>query len=1136
MIVYKRNTEIQECKFFYDAIMKNIFILLVTVILLNSSSVFSQDNGEVRIWEEEIVLPSYPIHTPDKNPMFFLKNSYQGASAEIYPLPLINNLSSEKKEVSYKGLFLENEYIKLCVLPELGGKLFYATDKTNGYEIFYRQSVIKPANIGMTGAWISGGIEWCVFHHHRASTYMPMDYRLVENPDGSKTIWIGEIEPRHRMKWAIGISLSPGRSYIHTDLRMFNRTENPNSILYWANVATHASEEYQVFFPPSVKFGTYHAKNSFSHWPITREVYDEKDYYKNNIDASWWKNHPTPISFFAHNLQDDFLAGYDHGKEAGTIHVADHNVVNGAKLWQWGPGPAGANWDTIVLTDEDGPYIELMSGGFSDNQPDYSWIMPYETKQVIQYWYPLREIKGVKAANPNASANLLPPINNKVFIGLNTSKAYENAVVELQKNGEVIYTEKIKLSPSLPYSEEVIVPEGTDYYDLKLLVKETSGNELIQYKPEKKDENSELPETVKRPPAPSEINTNEELYLTGLRIKQFHNARIDAMDYFQEALKRDPLDVRCNVQVGLDQKLKGNYEKASHYFRNAVKRLTKDYTRPRDCEALYHLGVVLKILEKYDAAYDTLYRASWDQDFHAAAHYQMAEISTTNNDPEKALFHIKQSMSANTLNIKAMGLRTTVLRHMGDMNNASVSAEDLLNKDPLNYWAHFEMYSIADETGSANKEKLKEKLVSLLRDFPDSYLELATSYMNSGLYKDAEGLLHLALQSEDDFLRNYPMIHYYLGYLKEKAGNLKEASETYTHAASLSTDYCFPFRLESIPILESAINQNKDDYKAYYYQGNIMFDDRPEKAIEKWEKAVQINPDFAIAHRNLGWGYNHTYDNKLRAIREYEAAIKLNPEDARYYYELDKLYEENNADPEKRLEMLTKNHEHLSQREDALIREIMVLVLNRHYDKAINYLNENFFHIQEGSRGLHDVHVDAHLLRGLSYLEDGQYQKALDDFFMADKYPANHQIGRDPDYVRNAQIYYYTGLAYEKLGENDRAEVFYNKTVSQDIENSVYLYYQALAYEKLDESKNADELYNALISTGEDYIQDLDEVDFFAKFGSGESIRERQATGHYMIGLGKSGKGSRKEAVSHFEKTTELDKSRLWAEVHMENM
>ncbi len=350
---------------------------LTSIAILLCFQILAQSNQTVKVWEESLTLPTYIVEDPDVNPMFFNSQSYQGASRVIYPYALRDNITNVKEDRMYKALYLENEYMKVCVLPEIGGRLFSATDKTNGYEIFYRQHVIKPANIGMLGAWISGGIEFCVFHHHRASTFIPVDYKITQNDDGSATIWIGETEPRHRMKWTLGISLYPGKSYVEVDGRLINPTENINSILYWANVATHVNEDYQAIFPPSTDFAVHHAKNSFSHWPVTQEAYVGREYYKDNIDASLWKNHPQPVSFFAHQIKEGFLAGYDFGKNAGTMHVGNRHIVTGAKLWEWGPGPYGSMWDSEVLTDSDGPYAELMAGAYSDNQPDYSWIKPY---------------------------------------------------------------------------------------------------------------------------------------------------------------------------------------------------------------------------------------------------------------------------------------------------------------------------------------------------------------------------------------------------------------------------------------------------------------------------------------------------------------------------------------------------------------------------------------------------------------------------------------------------------------------------------------------------------------------------------------------------------------------------------------
>ena len=198
--------------------------------------------AEVKVWEAPLVVPTYPTGGPDPTPLFYEGRTYQGAKGPIYPYPIVDKLFDAKKDVTYKALYLENEYLKLCVLPELGGRIFEAVDKTNGYNFFYRQHVVKPALIGMLGAWISGGVEWNIPHHHRASSFMHVQYRLEERPDGSKTIWVGEMELRHRMRWVMGLTLRPGKAYVEATLRLFNNTPVTNSLLYFSNVAVHTNE------------------------------------------------------------------------------------------------------------------------------------------------------------------------------------------------------------------------------------------------------------------------------------------------------------------------------------------------------------------------------------------------------------------------------------------------------------------------------------------------------------------------------------------------------------------------------------------------------------------------------------------------------------------------------------------------------------------------------------------------------------------------------------------------------------------------------------------------------------------------------------------------------------------------------
>ena len=1109
------------------------FIIIVLSVCIQTNGVLAADR--VRIWQDNLVLPTYRKNPDDVNPVFRRPLSYQGASRIIYPYPVQDNFANVKEDVSYKALYLENEYIKLCLLPEIGGRLFYATDKTSGYEIFYRQHVIKPAHIGMLGAWISGGIEWCVFHHHRASTFMPVSYLLVENTDGSKSIWFGEIEPRHRMKWSIGITLFPGKSYIKADVRLYNRTDTVNSFLYWANAAVHVNEDYQIFFPPSTKYGVYHAKNDFVHWPIGRGQYRNVNY--EGVDVSWWKNHPRPISIFAHEIEEGFLAGYDHGKQCGTVHVANHHIVRGAKLWEWSPGEEGRIWDCNVLTDSDGPYAELMTGAYSDNQPDYSWIKPYEHKQASQYWYPLQNIGGVKSANLSAAVNLEVKKDRDVFFGFNTTDKHKNAKVRLTAKGKQLFEKVTDIGPAQPFVQTVKMGEGIEETDLECSLTTKSGDKLISYRPLALDVSDELPETVKPPANPADIKTNEQLYLTGLRIKQFHNARLKANDYFEEALRRDPCDARCNIQLGLDAAGRGLYQQAEDRFATAIKRMAEDYTRPRDCEAYYQLGLVLKKQGRLDEAYGNLYRAVWDYTFRSAAYYQLAEIACRKGRFDEGLDLIDNSLQTNAVNTRALGIKSAILRRLGRYEEALKTAKSILEIDPLDFLARNEAkLALVAMHRKKQARQQSEKLNKIMQDNEQSYLELAADYMNCGLNTEAIDLLTSAVEKKTERISSFPIIHYYLAYLYHKNNDQQKSNQFLASATRCPTDYCFPFRLETVDVLDYAISSNADDGRAYYYLGNVFYDRQAERAMAAWKKAIECEPSLAIAHRNLGWGYYYAMDDIAKAIESYQNAIKHNPQDPRYYYELDILHERNGTNIEKRLRVLEANHEVLTKHNLAVVREIIALVQGGRYDKAIGFLSSNVFSAQEANRRLHDIYVDAHLLRGLAYYNKGRYGLAVADFLAADQYPENHQVGRDKKYIRNAQIYHLTGLCYQALGENGDAEKFFKMASQQQPQDSEYLYYKALALQKLGQAEKASCIFDRLIRLGKAKLSKADETDFFSKFGEGKLPHLRKASAHYMTALGYMGKHEKSQAESELKKAVDLDINHIWAGYYLQHL
>lgn len=476
---------------------KTTMISTVLALALATFSAGAQ-NGPVKAWEGTIDLPTYRVNAPEKAPLFERDFAYQRAKRGVYPYAMNDNPTNEKVDSTHRALFIENDYLKVCVLPDIGGRLFYATDKTNGYEIFYRQSVIKPANVGMLGAWISGGVEWNVFHHHRATSQYPIDYTIVDNGDGSKTLWVGEVENRHRMSWAMGMTLYPDKSYIEVTGRFFNNAQDRNSMLHWNNVATHANENYQIVFPECTDFGTFHHKNSFLRWPVPDGEYCGNPDYA-GVDISYWKNLPALMggSVFIYDQKDDFVGGYDYGKDAGTMLAGNHNINKGGKFWTWGHMNYGHSWDCEVLTDTDGAYVELMTGAYSDNQPDYCWINPHETKEFTAYWYGIRNLRHVNRGNELATLNMDIDQSGKIHVAANVTQIRNNAKVEVRKaDGTLLYSKVAYIAPDKPFADDFTTDAANvaEPSEVTMTVYSAEGQELLSYHPYKLDRSKPLPE------------------------------------------------------------------------------------------------------------------------------------------------------------------------------------------------------------------------------------------------------------------------------------------------------------------------------------------------------------------------------------------------------------------------------------------------------------------------------------------------------------------------------------------------------------------------------------------------------------------------------------------------------------------
>ncbi|OGD20001.1 MAG: hypothetical protein A2W03_15995 [Candidatus Aminicenantes bacterium RBG_16_63_16] len=1068
-----------------------------------------------------LTIPTYLTGEPERNPVFYFGRAYQGARGPVYPYPLLDALTTQRTDKTYTALYLENEYVRFCVLPELGGRIFEAVDKTDGYNFFYRQHVIKPALIGLLGAWISGGVEWNIPHHHRATSFLPVDWAVSENPDGGKTIWVGETELRHRMRWAVGLTLRSGCSALEVSYRIFNGTPFAQSILCWANAAVHANKDYQIIFPPGTRLATFHGKNEFSRWPVSHEVYNGVDYTR-GVDVGWWKNHPSPTSFFAYDSDEDFLAGYDHGRQAGVVFTGDHTVTPGKKLWTWGTGTEGVLWEKI-LTDEDGPYLELMFGSFSDNQPDYSWIKPYELKTVSQTWYPIRGIGGVQAANAQAACRLELKEGPRAAVGFLATSAHRGAVARLALDGsanKTILEKKLDLGPGRPFSAEVALPAGVSEESLYLSLTTADGLELISYHPRRRGEPS-LPQPVAPPPAPEKIDSSEELYLAGLRLEQFHNPALEPEPYYLEILKRDPGDAGANTALGRRELLAGRFGEAEARLRRAASRLSSNETRPRDTEALFYLAVALRYLDREAEAYETFGRAAWDSAWSAAAWFEMAGIDAGRGQWARALQFAGRSLAADGRNPKAAALKSALLRRMGRPAEAEALARAALSEDPLDFWAGNELALLSAASGDSAAAGGRGGLRDRMRDAPQNHLELAADYARCGLLDEAADVLSRFAASRGESGTD-PMVYYDLAFYWHKLGKGAAARRCLERARLASPDCCFPFRLESIAVLRWAERESPGDARAPYHLGNLLFDRQPERAIEEWEKSKALDGSPAVVERNLGLAYSRVKNDIPRAVASLERAVRSNPDDPRLYAELDELYDLAGESPEKRLAALLEHHDTVARRNDSLSREIGLLVELGQYDRAIELLSRHHFHVWEGGEGVHDLFVDAHLLRGRNYLEDGRAPAALADFLAALEYPENLEVGKPASGGRQAEVYYWIGTALQSTGEAKRAKEALALSADGDAPPGELLYYKGLSWRKLGDPGRATAAFDALIAHARAGLADRPSMDFFAKFGERESAGRREAGLHYLLGLGFLGQGRRVEAESEFGRALAL--------------
>jgi len=1032
-------------------------------------------SSEVKLSVEKISIPTYPVPNDNRNPMLF-DNEW----TDIYPYSLQDDLKLERSDRVYKAARLENEYTEVTVLPELGGHIWGAYDKAGGHEIFYRNHVVKPGLILLRGAWIPTGVEFNFPQGHNVNTLNHVDWHTKRSPDGSATIIVGDTERMQRMRWQVAITLRPGRSYIETNATLENRTHLPQRYYYWANAAWPATH------------GTQYVSSAdwINSWLGAMPFpYDHK-----GINRSFYRNHPHSNDMFSIGDNNDFFGGYDYDSDTGLCHVADNALLPGKKFFTWGT-QGGTVWATM-LTDDDGPYIELQAGAFP-TQADFSWLMPGQVVRIRELWYSVNGTRGFRFANDDVLLNydLKGGRRPSLAVSLNSTRPFHRARLLVEADGHKLIDRRCDLSPGrLTEVSRELRRKGLTEPKLLFSVFDAEGNRVavhrgkkVRRKPPKSEER---PPILQRASGPHREMTADESCRLAIRLAA---ARLysKAEKSIDECLAKDPGHTgACTLRAQLRLK-SGLYEEALELAKRALER---DLTDPG---ASYYEAIARRELGQTGKAKLALVRACKSAQWRAAVETRLAEIALAESCPIRAAELLGRSMSASDAPPRTHAMLATALRTSGDYAAARREVQALLAAEPTELLAQSESYLVErDARGKSKTKRALGRMTKALRGELQSYLEIACEYIGVGLYADALDIVRLGIRAEPR--RKSAIPRYYAAWLLQKlGGRKKEVADELRAADTGSLEWQFPHRLEEERILRWAISTRKDDARACYMLGNLLAARRrTDEAIKYWRRSARSLPMFSVVHRNLArclWQFKH---DRKAASRYYKAALKAAPWDHKLYVEADKLFGELGMDRD-RLRLFERVGELVSPHYEAAEQMAVMLVDTGHYHDAIEFMYSHIFKPWEGGRVMFATHIDAFVGLARKELDKGDLSEAENYLNRATDFPDCLHIGRPKEQGSAEALYLRGEIAAMRGKKREAADLWRRASRISERWGSEATYFAALASAKLGRKDKAKKQFEWLLESA---------LEGFIGWSMDTPGRRKFLEGLAYFGLGKRAK------------------------------
>jgi tetratricopeptide (TPR) repeat protein len=1051
--------------------------LLSSILLLLPLAAHSQP---VHAWEGSITISTYRLGPPDPNPPFPLVNEQP-----VYPYPMLDDLGNGREPKSWRAIFLENQFLKVIILPELGGHVYSVYDKVHHREMLYRNQVIKYGLVGPRGAWIAGGMEFSFPFAHTTDTVSTVSSALHHNVDGSSTALVGAIDWVSDMYWQIAITLRPDAARIEEGVALFNATPLSHLYLFWTNTAVPASNDLQYIYPmrETISDDPFAIVQS---WPVW-----------NDVDQSWYRNNSGATAIFAREVKRNFFGVYYHRSNYGVVHVSDYREDPGKKLWSWGTARSGRIWDTI-LSDTDGPYNEIQSGRFA-TQGYREFMEPDRVEQWTEYWYPVSDLNGGFVEATSQMALNVAFAHGQAKLLFSPVAPIRHATIAVSVDNAVLRTiPDVELAPLHPATYSIPVPDvERARKQLHVKVRSPQGRTLLEWSASQPiDGNPELtPLGGKALATPVEITPTtpiEQLYLQGVFLEKRGNTEA-ARRLYDQALAHDPGFVPALLQQAFFA-----YRAAD--FASARRMVDRASNREDENPVVFYLRGLIDRAEgdlprAVDAFWSTIhYGPAFTPGLSlAAAYLQLGEIAIQRHDYAAAMNLLQQAIDREPGDTLALTDLAAAQRLGGDRRAATASSEKALALMPLLPYALVERW--LDAASPATLPKWSNTIGS----DPQNYLAIAAWYHQLGDWPSSDAILHAAITSLPAQSRS-PMLYYYLAANSRQQNQPQQADHFAAQAATLSIEQVFPNTLEDAAILSEALQHNPHDTHAAYALGNFLFAHaRYDEAATLWSRALGQQFDNPVLQRNLGVYEWRVKKDLAAAAGHYSQAIQLSPHDYRLYEDLDKIYEQQeNASAREKL--FRDAPAAILDRDTVRARHALYFLEQRQPDQTLALLRDHRFKPWEGGVIIHNIFVRANIEKGRHALALHQPIQAMEDFRAAMEYPEELGTGR-PIQPNLSEQLYWLGVSLDAQGKTVDAKAAWRSATEKASEApSVFA---ALAYRNLGDENIAEKLLQRCI----------------------EPARSPSATAHdfFAAALAELYLGHKERAEKYFRQTLTLD-------------